>query len=171
MTPSLLDRLPLIGSVRRNHGLEHATMQVLSKKYHDLPMAGFSGPSGFTLVADLPTEIVTDATLEAEQRLKVGESDLAVHPHCGTNLVISLLAAGMASWVTLWSTSGGKKPRFPQIALAIMAAVPAFIFSKPLGPLVQKKVTTSAELGEMRVRQVTSQKIRENFLHKIDTGN
>lgn len=170
MLSTLLDLLPFIGSTRRNHGLEHATMQVLSEKYHNVPMAGISSAHGFVLVADLSTEIVTDAALEAEGRLKAGESHLAVHPHCGTNLVVSVLVAGAAAWLTLLATSGGKKPRLPQIALAAMVAVPAFIYSKPLGPLTQKKLTTSANPGNMRVKQVTSQKVRDNFLHNISTG-
>ena len=50
MTASFLDRLPLVGAVRRNHALEHATMQVLAEKYKGVPMAGLSNPQGFLLL-------------------------------------------------------------------------------------------------------------------------
>ena len=101
MTASFLDRLPLVGAIRRNHALEHATMQVLAEKYKGVPMAGLSNSQGFLLIADLPTEIVTDAALEAERRLKAGESQLAIHPHCGTNLAAPALAAGTAAWLAV----------------------------------------------------------------------
>ena len=113
MTASLLDRLPIIGAVRRNHALEHATMQILAEKYKGVRMAGLSNPQGFLLIADLPTEIVTEAALEAEKRLKAGESQLAIHPHCGTNLAAPALAAGAAAWLALLASSGSKKPRLP----------------------------------------------------------
>ena len=158
MTASFLDRLPLVGAVRRNHALEHATMQVLAEKYKGVPMAGLSNPQGFLLIADLPTEIVTDAALEAERRLKAGESQLAIHPHCGTNLAAPALAAGTAAWLAVWAGSGSKKPRLPQLILA-----------RPLGPLLQKTLTTSAEQGEQRVAQVSTTRLRENYLHKINT--
>ena len=170
MTASFLDRLPLFGAVRRNHALEHATMQVLAEKYKGVPMAGISNPQGFLLVADLPTEIVTEAALEAEKRLKAGESQLAIHPHCGTNLAAPALAAGAAAWLVLWATSVSKKPRLPQFILALLTAVPVFVLARPLGPLLQKTLTTSAEQGDQRVTRVASTRLRESFLHKINTG-
>ena len=80
MAANLLDRIPLVGATRRNHSLEHATLQVLAEKYHNLRMSGVSFAGGFYLNVDLPTDIVTRAALEAEKRLKAGERHLAVHP-------------------------------------------------------------------------------------------
>lgn len=170
MTASFLDRMPFIGAVRRNHALEHATMQVLAEKFLGLPMAGLSNRQGFLLIADLPTEIVTEAALEAEKRLKAGESQLAIHPHCGTNLAAPALAAGAAAWLALWASSGSKKPRLPQFIFALFTAVPVFFLARPLGPLLQKTLTTSAEQGGQRVTRVATTRFRENFLHKINTG-
>ncbi|MEL7645624.1 MAG: DUF6391 domain-containing protein [Anaerolineaceae bacterium] len=171
MTTSWLDRLPFFGAVRRNHALEHATMQVLAEKYKGVAMAGLSNPQGFLLVADLPTEIVTDAAMEAEKRLKAGESQLAIHPRCGTNLAAPALAAGTAAWLALWAGSGSKKPRLPRIILALLTAVPVFILARPLGPLLQRTLTTNAEQGGQRVTQVSTTSLRESFLHIINTGS
>ncbi|HOE34919.1 MAG: hypothetical protein GX415_05780 [Chloroflexi bacterium] len=170
MTASFLDRIPLIGAVRRNHALEHATMQVLSEKYQGVRMAGFSNAQGFLLAADLPTEIVAEAALEAERRLKAGESQLAVHPHCGTNLAAPALAAGAAAWLALWASGGTKKPRLPHFIFALLTAVPVFLLARPLGPLLQKTLTTSAEQGSQRITRVASTRLRESYLHKINTG-
>ena len=80
----LLD-LPLILETRRNHALEHATLHVLART-HKIPMAGHSNPTGFFLLGDLQLEEIANASIEALTRLKAGESGLAVHEGCGTNL-------------------------------------------------------------------------------------
>jgi len=54
---------------------------------HKVSMAGHSNPTGFFLFGELPTEEVRAALNEAYSRLRSGESGLAVHPGCGTNLV------------------------------------------------------------------------------------
>ena len=86
---NLLNKIPFIKATRRNHALEHATMKVLASRYHCGRMMGHSNPTGFILFADVPTELVTDAALEARKRLQDGEADLAIHPGCGTNLATS----------------------------------------------------------------------------------
>ena len=50
--------LPSVSRVRRNHGLEHATLHLLSQKYPRTLMAGHSTANGFRLMADLPLEDV-----------------------------------------------------------------------------------------------------------------
>src|SRR5450432_4134839 len=79
--------LPLIRRTRRNHGLEHATIHILSQRVSNLKMAGRSTDSGFVLLGDAPTEQVEAAVREALRRMSAGEHGLAVHPNCGTNLV------------------------------------------------------------------------------------
>ena len=170
MKASLLDQLPLVSSTRRNHALEHATMTILSMRIPGVRMAGVSNPTGFYLISDLPTELVTDAVLEAQRRLNQGESSLAIHPHCGTNLVTSVGVAAGAAGLILFATAWGKKPRWYSYILAALAAVPAFFMAKPLGPRVQKTITTSSDLDGMKVILVTSQKAGNNFIHRISTS-
>jgi len=74
----------IIDSTRKNHALEHATMTILAERYRGVRMMGHSSPVGFILMADLPTEIITEVVLEAKHRLENGEPNLAVHPNCGT---------------------------------------------------------------------------------------
>ncbi|NLA79214.1 MAG: hypothetical protein GX853_00475, partial [Chloroflexi bacterium] len=113
MKKNLLDYIPFTRRLRRNHALEHATMQVLSKRYPGLRMAGISNPKGFYMVADLPTELMTDATLEARKRLQDGEADLAVHPNCGTNLAVSgAIASAVAGSVLALATAAEKKTKW-----------------------------------------------------------
>ena len=80
-----LTRHPYILRVRRNHGLEHATIHLLNRQNYQL--SGRSSDSGFILLGDVPTDKVESAVQEAITRMKAGEHKLAIHPNCGTNLV------------------------------------------------------------------------------------
>ena len=91
----------IIDSARKNHALEHATMTILADRYKGVRMLGHSSPAGFILMADLPTEIVTEAVLEAKRRLENGEPNLAVHPNCGTNMAVSSLAGSAVAFSVL----------------------------------------------------------------------
>src|SRR3954463_10192367 len=79
--------LPLVRRTRRNHGLEHATITILSQRVKNLKMAGRSDSGGFVLLGEAPTEQIEASVQEALRRLRGGERALAVHPNCGTNLL------------------------------------------------------------------------------------
>ena len=164
-----LNNIPFIRSTRRNHALEHATMKILAARFKGIKMMGHSNPAGFFLIADLPTELVTDAVLEARKRLSAGEVQLAVHPGCGTNLAASSLLAGSAAFVALMALSRGKTPKWWHILLSVFVAIPVYIFSKPVGPWLQENVTTDAKIEGLEVNLVTSQKTRNGFIHHIST--
>ena len=105
---SLLDS-PAISRIRRNHGLEHATIHVLTQKNPRRQMAGHSDAGGFWLLGNLTTEEVQQAATEALSRLRSGERDLAIHPNCGTNLVTSGLAAGLAGAFAIGGARSGRE--------------------------------------------------------------
>ena len=55
----LLD-LPAVARVRRNHALEHATIQILSERNSALALMGRSSLWGFYIYGDMDTEDVLD---------------------------------------------------------------------------------------------------------------
>ena len=141
--------LPLILETRRNHALEHATLHILARKYHT-SMAGHSNPTGFFLLGDVTAEDISSAATEAMARLLAGESGLAVHPGCGTNLATTALLAGTFAWAPL----RGAKSTFWRvwlIPIAVVFAAFGYWLSKPLGPWLQKYITTEADLGDMEI--------------------
>ena len=144
----LLD-LPLILETRRNHALEHATLHVLART-HKIPMAGHSNPTGFFLLGELQLEDIAAAATEAMTRLKAGESGLAVHEGCGTNMATTALLAGTFAWAPL---QGAKSTfwRVWLIPLAVVFAAFGYFLSKPLGPWLQKYITTEADMGNMQI--------------------
>src|SRR5512145_2167377 len=108
--------LPLVRRTRRNHGLEHATIHVLSSRFHGLSMAGRSTPNGFYIFGNVSTEEVRSAVDEGLQRMRNGEPHLAVHPGCGTNYLTSGVFAGLATFATV---AFSKRNRWEQLPNAI----------------------------------------------------
>ena len=82
----LLD-IPFVRRVRRNHGLEHATIHMLSQRKPGMKIVGRSDAGGFWIYGNVPTESVRDCATRALSRMRKGEHQLAIHPNCGTNLV------------------------------------------------------------------------------------
>lgn len=149
----MLLNLPLILETRRNHALEHATLHMLARKYPRQSMAGHSNPTGFFLLGNFETDDVKSAAAEAFARLNAGESGLAVHPGCGTNLVAAAVLPATFAWAPL---RGAKSTfwRIWLIPIAVVFAAFGYFLSRPLGPWLQKYITTEADLGAMQIVDV-----------------
>jgi hypothetical protein len=142
--------LPPYLATRRNHALEHATLKMLARKYDDKSLSGHSNPSGFYLFGNLALDDVREAIQEAMMRLRAGEKELAIHPGCGTNVAASALLPLTFMFVPFQ----GKRPnrwRFLLIPVALLFALFGFFLSKPLGPWLQRHVTTEADLGDLQI--------------------
>ena len=160
----MLLNLPLILETRRNHALEHATLHILART-HKSSMAGHSNPTGFFLLGDLQLEDIATAATEALTRLKAGESGLAVHEGCGTNMATTALLAGTFAWAPL---QGARSTRWRLLLmpLALAFAVFGYLVSRPLGPWLQKYITTEADMGGM---QITDIRFIRKGVHRIIT--
>ncbi len=156
--------LPFILETRRNHALEHATLHVLART-HRTSMAGHSNPTGFFILGELLTEDVRAAVNEAYSRLRAGESELAIHPGCGTNLVATAFLPATMAWIPMRGARSTRW-RLMLIPLALVFGVFGFFLSKPLGPWLQRNITTEADLGNMQVIDVT---LVRKGVHRIIT--
>lgn len=155
----------LAGTVRRNHALEHATIAVLLRRIgHDVRMVGRATGDGYYLYADIPTDLLEEATHEALQRMKSGEGYLAVSPFCGTNLAVAGALAGVASMLTMGTDNRSQK--VPNVILASMLAVLA---AQPLGRIVQRYLTTSADVGDTEIVGIKSGGRGGARFHKVRT--
>lgn len=151
---------------KRNHGLEHGTISLIMNRLpHSQPMAGYSIPVGFLVVGDVTTDQVETCSAEALSRMQTGEADLAVSPFCGTNIVVG---AALTTLATLGGyKAGGQGLRglnraFSNAALAIVA-------SQPLGRAVQRRYTTSADVGDMRINGITHYQFGRLTIHWVAT--
>lgn len=157
MAPAIVRR------TRRNHGLEHATIHVLTQHHKGFSAQGNSTPNGFHLniYGDVAAADVAAAVDEAHQRLKAGERHLAVHPNCGTVLVttaaLTTLAAQTMLAVEQRREPKGKSPLsllFNALPGAMVAVLAALVVSRPLGMQFQARYTVDGELGDLEVVSV-----------------
>ena len=162
--------LPLILETRRNHALEHATIHMLSAKYPDRHLAGHSNPTGFFILGNVTTEDLKAAISEALTRLRAGESELAIHAGCGTNLATTMLLSGSLAWLPL---SGAKsvRRRLWLLPFAVGFGVLGYILSQPLGPILQAKVTTEADMGNLQVEDIIPVRKSGVAVHRVITKN
>lgn len=133
--------------------MEHATIHMLSRKYADKNLAGHSNPTGFFLFGDISLDDIRDAISEAMTRLRAGEKELAIHPGCGTNLATSMVLPATLAWVPFQGTRSNRW-RLLLLPVAVMFALFGYVLSKPLGPWLQRNVTTEADLGDLQVREI-----------------
>lgn len=159
-----------LSRLRRNHGLEHATIHVLSRMQPRVSTAGHSDPGGFWLLGDLSTEVVYEAVEEALRRLRAGERNLAIHPNCGTNLVTASVAAGLGGAFALGSASSDRE-RLERLPLAILFAMGGLLLARPLGTRIQQRVTTSGEPGSLHVIQIERTQRGRFTTHRITTAD
>jgi hypothetical protein len=157
----------LIRAVRQNHALEHATIHVLSWRNPQTRIVGRSTPSGFFVYGPLDTQEVASAASEALARLQQGEAHLALHPRCGTNLVVTSVLAGTAAF---GATLGRPRSKIDRLPLALMAATAATLIAQPLAYRVQEYVTTTPEVEDLYIASVTRQEHGKLIVHKVETG-
>ena len=158
--------LPPVLATRRNHALEHATLHVLEDRQPDRHLAGHSNPTGFFIFANVTTEELKTSISQALTRLRSGESNLAIHAGCGTNMATSLL---MSSFFAFLPVSGRKSTlwRVLMLPVGVLFAVVGYALSQPLGPWLQANVTTEADMGDLRVLEVVP--VRKG-VHRVMTA-
>jgi hypothetical protein len=166
-TMTVLD-IPVLSRIRRNHGLEHATLNILSERLPTRQLAGYSFPGGFYVLGDIPTEDLREAVIQALVRMNNGEGTLAIHDHCGTNFVASGFVAGLLAWLGL-AGAKSKRDKVERLPLVIALATIGFIASQPLGPMLQQRVTTSGDPQGMSIVDVFPIKFGQISFHRVAT--
>jgi len=134
--------------LRRNHALEHATIVVMMEREPGRKLNGFSTDEGFFVQGVRSLEEVESAAREAIRRLQDGEKSLAIHRNCGTTIVaVNLLTAVFF----LVSLVVGLYLNWPLYLLILGSIVVAFALRVPLSLLLQRFVTTDADLTNAEV--------------------
>jgi len=160
---------PLISRVRRNHALEHATLQVLAQKNARLAAAGYSDTRGFLIFGNVSSDQLHQAVNEARQRLLNGEEHLAIHPNCGTNFAASGVVAGFLGWLAMLGSQSKFRKRLERLPTVIMLVTIGMILAQPLGPFLQSRLTTDADIGELEVTEITRFERQGAPVHRVKT--
>src|SRR5579883_1785045 len=139
---------------RQNHALEHATFTILARMDPTLNAAARSNTDGFVIFGDVDLGLLRRALDEALRRLQAGEAELAIHPNCGTNLVVgvSLLTFG----TVLGMASSRTRTR---VASAAVSSAAGMMAARPLGEWVQRHFTTLPDLQGVRVTEIFRRKL------------
>jgi hypothetical protein len=160
----ILEWAPVLRT-RQHHAIEHATIHLLSQRNPQLRLVGRSDGGGFYLYGDLDTEQLYRAVESALSRLQQGESELAIHPHCGTNLVAAGTLTGLAAFV---ATLGAKRPVWDRIPAAMLATTVALLAAQPLGYVLQERITTSPDVLKVRLRKISRQHMGRLTVHRVE---
>jgi len=144
-------------------------LNLLAKTHPRKPFAGHSDTGGFWILGDIPTDELNQTITDALEKLRSGQSSLAIHQNCGTNLLVSGFASGLAGAAGLIGV--GKRPRdkFERIPIITALSVLALIVSRPLGPIIQKNLTTSGTPGPLKVISITKQSLNGVSAHRVKT--
>lgn len=159
-----------ISLVRRNHGLEHATLNLLSELYPHKVFSGYSDTKGFWVVGEISTDVLFSVVNQALDRLRGGERNLAIHANCGTNYATSGIVAGTLVWLGTLGNANSFKKKVERWSYLVMLVTGALILSRPLGPKVQEKITTSGDPLDLTVTQITRYERKGPTLHRIRTS-
>ena len=156
-----------IGAIRRNHALEHATINVLSESSANLRLVGRSDWAGFTLYGPVGSDEVEAAVAGALDRLRAGESELAVHPSCGTNFATGYVLTALASYAAL---RGKRRSGLEKVLQLVLGVGAALLLAQPVGVKIQEYVTTSVGVGLLRVKDIRRLQLGKVIIHRIDTA-
>lgn len=157
MTFSLLERL------RRNHAIEHASLHLLVRKMGPVRAVACSDWGGFTIYGDIKTQPLAEAAIEALQALQSGHAELAIHPHCGSNLTVSMFLGTLAAATWLIAKRRGFWGRLFALGLTIGAIGAA----QPLSRIVQGRLLTHPDVRHARIRSVQRYPWRGGTIHRV----
>ena len=160
-----------VSLVRRNHGLEHATLNLLAKEFPTRAFAGHSDQKGFWIIGDISTDKLLETVQLALQRMNAGEKKLAVHPNCGTNFVTAGVIAGTFAWLATLVGGNTFKKKLERWPLLVTIITGSLVAAQPLGPKVQAKITTSGEPGDLKVKQIVRYERPGPVLHRVLTAD
>jgi hypothetical protein len=161
--------MAIFSRIRRNHGLEHATLNLLSAAHPRRSFAGHSDMGGFWIIGEIGTEEVEQTAGRALKRLSDGETGLAIHKNCGTNLLVSGFAAGIAGAAGLIGVGDRPRDKLERIPVITALGVIALLLSRPLGPMIQEKFTTSGTPGSLKIMSVQKHTLNGLPAHRVTT--
>lgn len=142
----------MIDRLRQHHGIEHATVTLLSRRLPGVQVVARSDFGGFLVYGAVDTAELRASAEDALARLQAGDRMLAVHPNCGTNLA----AAGVLTGAAALLAGSGQKRSFwwERLPSAILAAILALVIAPSVGRWLQEHVTTSADVHDLHIASV-----------------
>jgi hypothetical protein len=158
---------PFLQRIRRNHAIEHATIHILGRRYPNQHIAGRSDTRGFYIYGDVRTE---DVIAAADEALRVLDEhpEMAIHPMCGTNMVVGGVVAGLLSLAAVQTLPQERRTKpLEVLPRLILAGTAAMLASQPLGPAVQRRLTTRPVTDGVTVADVERRQHGRHTVHRV----
>ncbi len=143
--PSQFYRIAINPALRRNHALEHATLNVLTERHGTPVLNGAAVDAGFVLRGWVNPSEVASAAQEGLHRLQAGETELAYHPRCGTSLATGELLTWSALLLALLYAG-----RLTVAAFLLIIGI-SWVLSPFAGKLVQRYLTTTPDARDLTI--------------------
>ncbi len=134
--------------LRRNHALEHATINVIEEQFGPQQMGGIAHSDGFTIRSAVPPQIIENAARIGLNRMSRGDKDLAIHRRCGTSIAVANLLSSVLFLFIILGTG-----RF-SLGLILLAIIGANMLGPLVGDYVQRYITTSTDVQNMEIVEV-----------------
>ena len=155
-----------IRRIRRNHGLEHATIHMMTnRKTADHILGGRAVLDGFFIYGKAETEHVREAVEEAIKRMRKGEHELAVHPNCGTGIVTTGFLTSIFAFAATLGSEGWKE-RWSRLPMMMVFSIAAIMISQPASLSLQRYITTYGDPGDLEIVQISRNEVRSPFSRK-----
>ena len=161
--------LNVISHIRKNHAMEHATIHLLNRALPNVTFSGLSLDRGYWILGKAELQDVQKAAEMAYARLKNGEHSLAIHPNCGTNIAMIGLCSAAAAMLT---TRGLDKDddNLSRFTAYTSAGLLGALAGKPLGPKIQKNVTTDANVEDLSIVSINCSSLHGTPLFFVETS-
>ena len=161
--------MDMLAHIRKNHAMEHATIHLLTEALPHVSFAGYSFVKGYWILGKAELQDIQKAAEMAHARLKNGESKLAVHPNCGTNIAMIGLCTAAAAMLTSLGEDEDESPisRFTAFTTAGMIGALA---GRPLGPKVQKNITTDPDVKNLSIVSINCSSLRGTPVFFVETS-
>lgn len=135
--------------LRKNHALEHATINVLEKRIgRKNILSGYARENGFYIFGPTSLEDVFSASIEGRERLINGESEFAIHDRCGTSIAVAGFLTFITFLLLLILTHS------INIFLLLIAFLIGEVFGPVLGRFTQKYFTTDPNVENINIVDV-----------------
>jgi len=165
---NLLEMKPA-SRVRRNHALEHATLNILSSRFPGLHLAGISDTGGFWVTGNVELDSLTTAVVEALARLRGGENQLAYHAGCGTGYAATGVIAGGLAWLGMLGAKKSLRDQLSRLPNVILLAMIGAVIAQPIGVKLQTRVTTRSDPGGLEVTGISMHKRGDMKFFRVST--
>ena len=88
----------------------------------------------------------------ALESLNAGRSEMAISPHCGTNMAVAAVLSGALTRLVLGRRKRGRWKRIPLVMGAVIVGA---LLSKPIGNAIQRRYTTLSDMDGLEVIEVS----------------